>query len=353
MAEKSESSKVKILSALSEAAGTGVPVTGSFLASSLGISRNAVWKAIHSLINDGYDIMSVQSKGYMLGGKVDILSAEAIIKEYVRRGAAGSGVPEAVPEVIILDSVDSTNNYAKELFAGGSGPDEGRFSGSRPLLIVSDEQTGGRGRYGRSFASPKGSGIYMTYVFRPLFPITDVIKATAVTASVVAASIEDICGITPSIKWVNDIYLDCGTKGLKKAVGILSEGIGSLETSGIDRMVIGIGINCFSGSDVPDEAGSLEDAGAGAFTRNDLIAGVILGLTNAFYNKASLDTAPYLGYYREHSFILGRELTVREHGGREYPAVAKSIGDDFTLTVLPSDGSPGVILLGGEVSLKL
>lgn len=177
------STRKKILTLLAVHADEG-PISGASIARELCISRSAVWKAIHSLQNEGHDICSSQSRGYMLCGHEDILSEEAI----------ASGIRMKEISVTVLDSTDSTNNFARSL------PVE-HF----PQVVIADEQTGGRGRYGRSFYSPKGTGLYLSYAFTPLFPLNEMTYVTTVTAVVVRRVLAQISGHSLTIKWINDI----------------------------------------------------------------------------------------------------------------------------------------------------
>ena len=203
------STRKKILAYLADARTQGVPVSGAALASALGISRNAVWKAIHTLQEEGYDIQSIQSKGYILSSSTDILS-----EELIREDLSASGIPENRLLLQVLDSVDSTNNYCRTLDYGNPA-----------TAVLADRQTGGRGRYGRTFESPKGTGIYLTYSFRPYFPLSQVTHVTSIAAVLTHRVLEKISGEKLGIKWVNDIY-----KGNLKICGILTEGLGSLES---------------------------------------------------------------------------------------------------------------------------
>ena len=184
------STRKKILAYLADARTQGVPVSGAALASALGISRNAVWKAIHTLQEEGYDIQSIQSKGYILSSSTDILS-----EELIQGDLSASGIPENQLLLQVLDSVDSTNNYCRTLDYGDPA-----------TAILADRQTGGRGRYGRTFESPKGTGIYLTYSFRPYFPLSQVTHVTSIAAVLTHRVLEKISGEKLGIKWVNDIY---------------------------------------------------------------------------------------------------------------------------------------------------
>jgi BirA family biotin operon repressor/biotin-[acetyl-CoA-carboxylase] ligase len=328
---KKRSTKSVILSRLEEARGSGRILSGAELASEAGVSRNAVWKAVRALRAEGYDISSVQSRGYVLGGHIDVLSGEEI--------SSMSGVPV---DVRVFDSIGSTNTYARDLDVGDG-----------CILVVADEQTGGRGRRGRSFFSPKGSGIYMSFVFRPQFPTEQVTLVTAITAVIVRRELSRVTGRDFSIKWVNDMYLN----GLKVS-GILSEAVGSLETGSFDSVIIGIGINVFPSS-IPPElegiAGCVTDDTDPGFTRNEIIAAIEKGLYDAFAGKTDLDASRYLDEYREHCFIIGSEITVRS-GRDEYRALVTGIGENFALLVRPLEGpykGSTVALTAGEVSIGI
>ena len=127
-----------------------------------------------------------------------------------------------VNNVLFYDTIDSTNNKAKELAKRGS------VHGS---LVVAKSQTAGKGRLGRSFASMSDDGLYFSVMLRPEVSPEHLSGLTLVAALAVSKAIQNICGITPSIKWPNDIYVNN-----KKVVGILTE-------AGTDYVVIGIGIN--------------------------------------------------------------------------------------------------------------
>ncbi|MBE5954321.1 MAG: biotin--[acetyl-CoA-carboxylase] ligase [Lachnospiraceae bacterium] len=127
-----------------------------------------------------------------------------------------------VNNVLFYDTIDSTNNKAKELAKRGS------VDGS---LVVGIKQTAGKGRLGRSFDSQDDDGLYFSIMLRPDVATEHLSRVTLVTALAISKSINSFCNVRTSIKWPNDIYL-----GGKKLVGILTE-------AGPDYVVIGIGVN--------------------------------------------------------------------------------------------------------------
>ena len=307
------STRKKILAYLADARTQGVPVSGAALASALGISRNAVWKAIHTLQEEGYDIQSIQSKGYILSSSTDILS-----EELIQGDLSASGIPENQLLLQVLDSVDSTNNYCRTLDYGDPA-----------TAILADRQTGGRGRYGRT--------------------LSQVTHVTSIAAVLTHRVLEKISGEKLGIKWVNDIY-----KGNLKICGILTEGLGSLESGNFERVIVGIGINCLKDSFPPElagKAGSLTESEHPSFTRNQIAAVLIAELHRALNEQSHLDTSRYLEEYRKNCFIIGRNVTVSETGKEPYTAYVEGVDSEFRLQVKTPEEHR--LLSGGEVSLKL
>lgn len=327
------STRKKILERLIQARSIGEPVSGSTLASELGISRNAVWKSIHALQEEGYEIRSIQSKGYCLETGADILSQDEIQGFLCRKDVSTEEL-----KLTVLDSIDSTNNYCKTLPYGDPA-----------TAVIANYQSSGRGRYGRSFLSPKGTGIYLTYSFQPLFPIQEISQVTTVAAVLTHQVLSRISGETLGIKWVNDIY-----RGNLKICGILTEALGSLDSGNFERVIVGIGINCLKGGFPPELsgiAGSLSDSAQPAFTRNQIASELILELHRALDGAPSLNASQYLDYYREHCFIIGKQVTVTETGKEPVSAYVEGVDDQYHLLVNTPDGRRS--LSGGEVSLKL
>lgn len=232
--------------------------------------------------------------------------------------------------IMIYNAIGSTNDEAKRLITE---------KGFNSALLVADYQSNGRGRTGHSFASPEGSGIYMSLIYTP-----DSLKgaqhATTKTCVAILKAIEQLYGICASVKWVNDIYY-CD----KKICGILTEAV----TSGINlgSLVIGIGIN-FLESILPKE---LEDI-AGFLpekenvTRNILIAKII---SNLYPELENLDDTSYIEYYRESSLLTGKYIIYFEDGIQK-SGLAEGVDDDAGLIVLLPDGQR-TILRNGEVNL--
>lgn len=277
------STKLTLLEVLNE--NTNTYLSGQQLADKLGISRNAVWKAMKKLQAQGYHIESKAATGYRLLEQTDIITAD-YLRENITRPC----------RYLLYDVTDSTNRVGREL--------DSIKCREMPCVIVANEQTKGCGRLGRSFYSPPGSGLYMTITFCPDFGLDKAMLITTIAAVAVCRAIEQVTGLYPKIKWVNDIYLNG-----KKLCGIMTEAQSSVETGTIEKIILGIGINCFTGSfpeELSDIATCLEDAPKD-FSRGQLAAEIV----NQFFDAIEEgDTAPLLREYKAKSFILGERITI-------------------------------------------
>ena len=209
--------KEKVLLLLSGAEGF---VSGQELSEKLGISRTAVWKIVHSLQEQGYEIEAVRNRGYRLISVPDILSAETV--------EASARTRWAGRKVIYRDEVDSTNDLAKQFAEDGA---------EHGTLVMADCQDAGKGRRGRGFSCPAGCGIWMSLIIRDRIEPANASMLTLAAGLAVAQGIEAVSGLKPQIKWPNDVILDG-----KKVCGILTEM--SLQMDGcVNYIVVGIGIN--------------------------------------------------------------------------------------------------------------
>lgn len=274
------STKSEILEVLNK--NTNTYISGQQLADMLSLSRNSVWKAIKKLQEQGYEIESKPSIGYRLMKSEDIITAD--------------GVKDGLTQhckVQVYDVLDSTNRVAREL-----------PSCEIPHIIIANEQTKGRGRLGRSFYSPANAGLYMTLAFKPTFGLDRAMLTTTFAAVAVCNAIEKTMGLYPKIKWVNDLYMNG-----KKVCGIMTEAQTSVETGNIDRIILGIGVNCFE-TQLPED---LEDIAVSLgtpkmeYTRNQLAAAIV----NEFFALLDEpDTKKVLRQYKSRSFILGEQIMI-------------------------------------------
>ena len=310
-----------------ELLGTGETVSGADMARELNVSRNAVWKVMTSLRQNGYDIEAVPNRGYRLVSVPDRLS-EAEIRRWLNTKELGC-------ELEIHERLDSTNNRAKTLAAAGA---------KHGMTVIADSQTGGRGRMGRSFFSPEHSGIYMTVILKPAISPDKAGLLTSLAAVAAARAVEKVSGADVKIKWVNDLYA-----GGKKICGILSEAGLGMETGRLDWAVVGIGINTAKmvfPEELRETASSVGNETGTAPDRNRLIAEILNEMEELY---GDLETGAFLTESRKRSNVIGREITVIT-AGKQFPARAVDIDEEGRLIVETGEGR--TVLNSGEVSLK-
>ena len=208
--------KAEILTILKDTDGYA---SGQELCERFGVSRTAVWKAMNHLKKEGYEIESVQNKGYHLVKTPDILSKNELVSIRKTKWVG--------TEICYFDVTDSTNTQAKSLGEGDA---------PNGTLVVAGKQESGRGRRGRSFESPAGTGIFMTLLLRPEIEPQNASMLTLVSALAVAKGIEHMVDLPVQIKWPNDIVING-----KKVCGILTEM--SAQMDYVNYIVIGTGIN--------------------------------------------------------------------------------------------------------------
>lgn len=304
-------------------------LSGQKIGDTLHVSRNAIWKAVEQLRSEGYIIDSKPKSGYMLIEKPDILSPFEITMKL-----------KYPCRLKLYDKVTSTITVAEQAEPSDT-----------PLYIVADSQTNGQGRLGRSFASPAGSGLYLTLSVKRDFSIDQALYVTMASAVATARAIEKVCKVHVDIKWVNDLFY----KG-KKVCGILTKAQTNLEIGQISKIIIGIGINCFPGNLPPEleKIAGYISGEAGSFPRNELAAEVF-NQTMAVLEE--LDSREFMQEYRDRCFILGRLISVHPHlDERSVKAYALDIDDHGGLVVRYAEGEhKGEIatLTTGEVSIRL
>lgn len=229
-------------------------------------------------------------------------------------------------DVLTFNEIDSTNSEAKRIAKNG-------FDKSQ--LIVANCQTAGRGRLGRNFFSPKDTGLYFTFLFKPLGSLSDSVVVTTAAAVAVVRSIEKLTKLKPMIKWVNDIYID----GFK-VCGILTEAF-------FGSIAVGIGINISTKQfplELQEKAGSLNLKN---LDRNLFCAEIVLQLNNII---KSMNDRTFIAEYKAHSLVLGKRITF-QFKGEEFFGTAIDIDDNGGLVVDMEDGTQRV-LNTGEISIK-
>ena len=239
-----------------------------------------------------------------------------------------------------FNTIDSTNTRAKELAAQGA---------PHGTVLIADHQTGGRGRWGRSFHSPAGTGIYLSLILRPNCAPSQLMHLTCAAAVAACQAVEAACGIRPGIKWTNDLVW-----GKRKLAGILTE-LGLSSDGMVNYAVIGIGINCCqTEADFPPEiqniAGSLYTVTGREIDRAQVAAALI----NALYrmdNNLLSDQNGLMKDYRANCITLGQPISLVKADGSVRYGTALDIDEDGGLVVAFENGTRETVT-SGEVSVR-
>ena len=312
---------------------SGQYISGEELSTQLNVSRTSIWKAIKALREEGHTIEAATNNGYML-----IHNNRRLTESEIRQGLSENNINI---EIHVYDSVTSTNSEAKRLAL------EGAADGT---LVVSGQQTAGRGRLGRSFYSPK-EGIYLSVIIRPRFDVSKSVLITCAAAVAVAESVKEIAGKDARIKWVNDVYVDD-----RKVCGILTEGITDFESGQIEAVIIGIGVNT-DVSNFPDDLKRIAGAVDGDYSASEL-AGAIASRTIDYAH--TIEERTFIDSYRSMSTVIGKKITVYKGQYKLNPedeiegvtAEVKNIDNDGRLIVVYEDGTEEA-LSSGEITIRL
>ena len=320
--------KKSVLQALEENRET--TISGEQLAKKLNVSRSSVWKAIKSLKEEGYSIDATTNKGYRLETGSDVISFEGI------RQWLGPQNQEIIIEA--YKTIGSTNQVAKKMALDGA---------IQGTVIISEEQTQGRGRLGRSFYSPAESGIYMSLILRPNVYATEAVLVTTAASVGVCRAIKKVANKDLQIKWVNDIYLDD-----KKICGILTEAVTNFETGLVECVIIGIGLNFrLPENNFPEDlkeiAGSLFEEKPDILTRNRLAGEII----NAVLELCEdLENRDFLEEYKKRSMVLGHKIKVHQQNNWSF-ARAVDISEDGGL-IIENEAGELETLNSGEITIR-
>ena len=242
---------------------------------------------------------------------------EKIIRKYLSDYAADI-------KIDTVDIIDSTNIEMKRRAERG----EGEIS-----LLIAEEQTNGRGTKGRSFFSPEGTGIYMSFLLRPDYAPKDCTFLTTMAAVSSARAIEKVTGIKMQIKWVNDLYL-----GRKKVGGILTQAHLSKSGKELEWAIVGIGINLSEPEGgFPDELKGIATAlgKTDGHIKNRLISEIANEFVLYYRNLLKKE---FIEEYSKRLYGLNEEITVKD-GDDEYKGTVIGIDDMCRLKIRLPDGS--------------
>lgn len=303
-------------------------ISGEEISKRLGISRTAVWKHINALKEQGYEIESVNRKGYRLKESPnDILSKENIVHE-LNTDFIGR-------EIVHFESIDSTNNYAKSVA-------NEKVDGA---VIISEEQIGGRGRLGKKWHSKKYDGIWMSIILKPDISPMDAPFITLIAGVSIVKALDNL-GIKSTIKWPNDIILNN-----KKVCGILTEL--SAEIERVNYIVLGIGINVKTldfPEDIKNIATSIKKESYEA-SRVDIIRNILEEFEKNYIDyTVNGDKSKTLDICRKFSAIINKEIYIIKNNEKEIVKCI-DINSDGNLIVQDKEGNKKEIV-SGEVSIR-
>lgn len=319
--------KDEILSVLKESRDY---VSGEELCRKLGVSRTAVWKAVNGLKEKGYVIESVRNRGYRLVDTPDVLLGEEIKSILDTKWIAH--------DILYFESIDSTNNEIKRRAEAGA---------KEGLLAIAECQTAGRGRRGRTWESPAGTGIWMSFLLKPDISPEKAPMITLIAAMACAKAVNSVTGLKAGIKWPNDIVING-----KKVTGILTEM--SAEPDCVSYVVVGIGINAnmtVFPEDISATATSIAIESGHKVSRSAVVAGFFRYFERYYEifikdgNLSSLRKE-----YESELVNMNKQVAVITPGG-ELRRKAVGINDEGELLV-EDDDKVVTAVRSGEVSVR-
>jgi BirA family biotin operon repressor/biotin-[acetyl-CoA-carboxylase] ligase len=306
-------------------------VSGTKIADEIGITRSEVWRLIQQLRQLGVDVAGHPATGYQLRAVPDLLLPDVIAP--LIQGTLFS------KHLHHYYKIESTNTAAMEA-AAASAP-EG-------TVFFAEEQTAGRGRGSNTWASARSTGIYCSAILRPTLPPADVLVLSLAVGLAVHSAVREINpGISPDLKWPNDVLLDG-----KKFCGILTEM--NAEPTRVRHIVVGIGINVNQTSfpaDLRDRATSLKIATGTEWSRVELAAALLKFLDREYRAllQAPHSAGPILRrFVQNSSWVRGREVTIEENG--DFTGTTDGLDDRGFLRIRTASGVRTV--LSGTVRAK-
>jgi BirA family biotin operon repressor/biotin-[acetyl-CoA-carboxylase] ligase len=305
-------------------------LSGEELAMKLGISRTMVWKHIKALEGEGFGIEAVPSQGYRITSAPDLLRQDDI-----KRGLKTRSIGK---EIHLHSEVVSTNTLAMEMASKGA--PEG-------TVLIAETQTGGKGRLGRKWISPKGN-LYFSVVLRPDLPTHKAPLLTLMAAVAVASAIRTTCGVQAVIKWPNDILVSG-----KKVSGLLTEM--SAEPDRIRHIALGIGVDVNMPleelpPDVREFATTLAAEAGRKIDRTALLQQILRDLESR-YRRLLQSEAEVLEEWEALNVTIGKRVSV-SGSGETLEGLAQGIDHEGRLIVKLDDGSLRQVAAGDVTILK-
>ncbi|MDO3377014.1 biotin--[acetyl-CoA-carboxylase] ligase [Geoalkalibacter halelectricus] len=326
MAKLPQNSQDAVLALLREQ--NGLCVSGAELSRRLGVSRTAIWKQIRALRQQGYRIEAAASRGYSLLGGPDLVTSGEL--------QAGLDTRLIGRNLVYFAETDSTNSQAQRL------AEEGAPDGT---VVVADGQRSGKGRMGRTWASPTGVNLYTSVLLRPAVSPLRAPQLSFVAALAVARAVREHCGLAAEVKWPNDILLDHA-----KVAGLLSEM--NAESERIHYVVLGIGLNVNMEAeqfpaDLRYPATSLKLAAGHAWERAPLARHLYHVLEELYEQFLDQGFAPIARQWEALCPWRGRRIEVDRGADRVCGTFAGI--DEYGALLLDIDGNAPLKIYAGDV----
>jgi len=301
-------------------------ISGETISKQLKVSRTAIWKNINLLKKEGYNIYSINNKGYKL------IKEDLPLNEYeVKRHYTGN------IKLNYIKETDSTNTYAKKNIKSNNNEIE---------MVFTSIQTKGRGRLKREFISNNKEGIWVSYIFKPNM---DPQKATIFTLAISVAVCEllvEKCGINAKIKWPNDVIVNN-----KKICGILTEM--SCEMDNINYIITGIGINVLQkefNQTINNIATSIYKVTKQKYDRGLLIAYLCYNIDNIYKDIINGNIDIIIKKWNEFSLTNGKEIKIQKGSETLY---GKAVGiDDIGRLIVKLEDGKRKVFNSGEISIR-
>lgn len=303
-------------------------ISGEYISEKLGISRASIWKGINTLKKEGYEIESKTGSGYKLIKKSnkDNFSTYEFIHNL--------NTSYIAQNIKFFKTIDSTNTYANQV---AEKHDEG-------MVIISNEQTKGKGRTGKKWISKENVGIYFSMILKPNIPIIKASFLTQVAGASLCSALNQN-NIDAQIKWPNDIIING-----KKIAGILTEMNAEIDL--INHIVVGIGINIYKNTfdnEISDVATSLENENF-KVDKNKLLKNFFETFEELYNNFKNNSNEKTLKILRDNSAVIGKEIFLIKKGHKE-KVFAENIDNDGNLIVKTKSGDIKTVF-SGEISIR-
>lgn len=319
----------KLISVLVKNATVVLP--GPKIASQIGVTRSTVWNYVGKLRALGVEIQGHTSSGYQLRTLPDILAPSLIEPEL--------GDNEIGHKIIHYFRIDSTNDAALSLAVEGA---------AEGTVVVAEEQTAGRGRFGRKWFSEKSSGIYASVILRPKLSPADAPALTLMAGLAAHRALSAATGLEVDIRWPNDLLVN-----RKKVCGILTEM--NAELGRLHHVVLGIGVNV-NNTTMPSELGatatSLRIEGGRSYSRAQILVGLLKELERYYKLLKNEGNAPIIrAWAKASTYAEGKSIRVRT-STEDFQAVTAGLDSNGMLRIRRGDGKEESLISGEILAVK-